>query len=183
MKGTARAVLAFLAMLVLLALAFGIGAYRGLYNEKLQVELALSSLQDVLDTRVEMGLNLLTVAARHLAEADPLMQAIREDIGLLVPGGSLEDIASANDRLSQDSKALLQRLEAQPSLQADERDLRYVTGLLPRGFEQSAQWADAGRYNQAARAYNERLTGTLTGQVAWLLGVEEAALFGGEAAR
>lgn len=177
MKASARAVPAFLAMLLLLALAFGIGAYRGMYNERLQVELALSSLQDVLETRVEMGNNLLTVAGRHLDGEDPLVKAVREDISLLSGEGSLPGILSANQRLARDGKALLAQLESSPSVQTNEQDLFYVNALLPRGFEQSAQWADAAQYNQAARAYNARLKGTITGLAASLLGVEPAALF------
>ena len=69
-----------------------------------------------------------------------------------------------------------------PGVQADARDLGYVTGLLPRGLEQSAQWADAGQYNKAAAEFNNRLNGQVNGRLARLLGVREAELFppGGE---
>lgn len=175
MKG--RAFLAFLAMLLMMAAAFGIGAYRAYFDEKLQVELAMSSLTDVLNSRVEMAYNLLTVAGRHLNEGEPLLGAVRGHLDVLEGSGGLRAKATANEQLTRDSKALLKLLEESPSVQADERDLRYVTGLLPRGFEQSAQWADAGAYNEAARAYNERLTRSASGLAARLLGIEEAEYF------
>ena len=175
-----RVVLAFVAMLVMLVAAFAIGSYRVYLDERLQVELALSSLGDVLVARIEMGHNLLTVAQRHLEAGDRLLAAVREDIDLLDRAETLREIAAANEKLTTDSKALLKQLEGTASVQQDARDLRYVTGLLPRGFEQSAQWADAKQYNAAAAAFNTRLHHTLNGKVAGLLGVEDAELFGAE---
>ena len=178
MKGSARTVLAFLAMLVMMLAAFAIGAYRGYFNDRLQVELALSSLSDVLTTRIEMGHNLLTVAGRHLDEEEAMLQSVKKDIADLSSSVTLDAKASANERLTRDSKALLILLENTDSVKADQRDLRYVTGLLPRGFEQSAQWADAAQYNAAANEFNTRLEGTINGRVAQLLGIDTAELFG-----
>jgi len=175
-----RVLLAFVTMLVMLVAAFAIGSYRVYLDERLQVELALSSLGDVLMARIEMGHNLLTVARRHLAAEDSLLRVVQEDIRLLDQADTLKDIANANEKLALDSKALLKKLEGLDSVQQDARDLRYVTGLLPRGFEQSAQWADAKQYNAAAGAFNQRLHYTLNGKVASLLGVEDAELFGAE---
>lgn len=176
MKG--RAFLAFLVMLLLFAAAFGIGAYRGYLDEKLQVELALSSLNEVLTSRVEMGHNLLTVASRHLGDDEPLLASLREQIAILSGTAGLNAKSKANAQLAGDSKALLAKLEGTESLQNDQRDYRYVTGLLPRGFEQSAQWTDEAAYNAAARDYNQRLLGTVNGFAARMLGIEPAEYFG-----
>ncbi len=175
-----RVVLAFVAMLVMLVAAFAIGSYRVYLDERLQVELALASLGDVLVARIEMGHNLLTVARRHVPEDEALLHALEEDIRLLDQAETLKEIAFANEKLALDSKALLKKLEALDSVQQDARDLRYVTGLLPRGFEQSAQWADSKQYNAAAAAFNQRLHRTLNGKMAAFLGVEDAELFGAE---
>lgn len=179
MKGTGRAVLAFLAMLVMLAAAFAIGSYRGYLNEKLNVEMASGSLDEVLDARIEMGNNLLTVASRHVSQDDPLLVSIQKQLHALKGEGSISEKSAANEVLGQDGKALLTQLESLPSVQNDARDLRYVTGLLPRGFEQSEQWADAQNYNAAAAAFNDRLNGTINGYVARLLGIQPAELFEG----
>ncbi len=178
MKTTFRNLLAFLAMLLLLMAAFGVGAYRGFTEEKFQVDLALGSLSDTLNARVEMGNNLLTVAKRHVDREDVLLLAISEDIKAL-NGDSLPKKAAANSDLTKNSALLLQKLEGLQSVKNDARDLSYVTGFLPRGLEQSEQWADADLYNTAANKFNQRLNASLNGQVAKLLGVEEAELFKG----
>lgn len=177
MKGSVRNALAFAAMLLMLAAAFGIGSYRSYLDEKLQVEMALGSLNDVLASRVEMGHNLLTVAQRHLDREDPLLVTVRADIAALNAPGSLAERAAANEQLTTHSAQLLSRLAGLQSVQDDRRDLGYVQGLLPRGFEQTAQWADAEKYNSAAVRFNERLAGNLNGRLAGLLGIEPAEVF------
>lgn len=179
MKVGVRNALAFLAMLLMLAAAFAIGSYRSYLNEKLQVELALGSLNDVLTSRVEMGNNLLTVAQRHLDREDPLLVTVRADIAKLDASLSLDTRAAANEELTVHSGRLLDTLAGLPSVLEDKRDLGYVSGLLPRGFEQTAQWADAGKYNSAARQFNERLSTRLNGKIAGLLGIEPAEVFEG----
>lgn len=181
MKTAPKLILGILTMLLMMLVAFGIGAYRGFMEEKLQVDLVLGSLSDVMNTRIEMANNLLTVAKRHLPQDDELVLKIRQDIRDL-SGESLRQKAQANERLDHNSALLLKKLEALDSVKADSRDYSYVTGYLPRGFEQSAQWADAGLYNSAARKYNNELQGTLNGKAAMLLGVPLAELFeGGQA--
>lgn len=177
-----KAVLAFIVMLILIVGAFAIGSYRVYLDERMQVELALGSLGDVLVSRIEMGHNLLTVARRHLKPDDPLLRAVIKDMDVLEEADTLHEIAQANEQLSKDSKALLDHLQSVASVIQDDRDYRYVTGLLPRGFEQSAQWADARQYNEAAAEFNKRLNTTLNGRVAKLLGVDEAERFGLEGA-
>lgn len=177
MNFTARAVLAFFLMLVLLSAAVAIGAYRGFSGEKAQVELALDSLAGVLETRIEMGHNLLTVAKRHLSASDPMIQAVVNDLAELSGQAPLLDKARVNERFTLDADALLKALEASPGVQADGRDLGYVNGLLPRGLEQSAKWADSAQYNKAALEFNNRLKGQLNGRLAMLLGVREAELY------
>ena len=178
MKTAFKLFISFLVMLLMMLAAFAIGSYRGFTEEKLQVDLALGSLSDVMNTRIEMANNLLTVAKRHLPQDDELILKVRQDI-LDLSGESLTRKAQANERLGDNSELLLNRLETLDSVIADSRDYSYVTGYLPRGFEQSAQWADAGLYNSAARKYNDELKGSLNGQVAMLLGVPAAELFEG----
>lgn len=181
MKTAFKLLIGILSMLLMMLVAFGIGSYRGFNDEKLQVDLALASLSDVMVTRIEMANNLLTVAKRHLPQDDELILKVRQDIQAL-SCESLSQKAQANERLENDSVLLLDRLEALGSVIADSRDYSYVTGYLPRGFEQSAQWADADLYNSAAKKYNDRLKGTLNGRTALFLGVPMAELFeGGQA--
>jgi hypothetical protein len=172
-----RVFLAFLLMLLLMAAAFGIGAYRAHFDEKVKIDQTLGSLNEVLTARIEMGNNLLTVAGRHLDAEEPLIISIRTQLANLSGQVSLSEKAAANRQLTIDSKALLDVLEHTASVIQDGRDLNYVTGLLPRGFEQSAQWADASVYNTAAKAFNDRLSGSLSGRIAQFCGIEKAEFF------
>lgn len=180
MKNGFKVFLAFLAMLLLVVAALGLGAYRGFTQDKAQVEQALQSLSRLLETRVEMGNNLLTVARRHLDPKDELLVALEADVSALSQAISATKRAQANQLLTQDSQRVLEALRQQPSVKADERDSYYVNQLLPQGMEQSAQWADAQQYNQAVTEFNNRLTHQLNGKLAMLLGVQPAELFAAE---
>lgn len=177
MKNGIKVFLSFLAMLVLVFAALGIGAYRGFVQDKAQVEQAMQSLSQLLETRVEMGNNLLTVAGRHLAADDPVMQALKADVQALSRAGTASQRAQANQQLASDSQQLLAYLRELPSLKADDRDSYYVNQLLPQGLEQSAQWADALQYNQAVEEFNNRLQNQVSGKLASLLGVRPAEAF------
>lgn len=177
MKKAPAFVLGLLLLLLLAAASVAIGAAKGYRQEKAQVESAMASLDALFSSRVETGHNLLTVARRHLPQDEALIKAVEADITELSAGGQRQNKAEANARLETHADELLGMLEKTASVQDDARDLGYVTGLLPQALDQSAQWADAAGYNQAAAAYNERLNGSFTGRVAMLLGVTEAALF------
>lgn len=177
MRSFTKVAMALLAMLVLFGLAFSIGAYRGFSTEGDQVASALQSLSAVLDTRAEMGHNLLMVAGRHLPETDERIRAVRDDVLLLDAPGDPLSKAEPNRRLTSNAAALLSALQASPSVQQDARDLGYVNGLLPQGFAQSAKWADAGKYNQAVAEFNKRLSSGLNGWVARQLGIAPAVAF------
>lgn len=177
MKKAPAFIFGLLLLLLLAAASFAIGAARGYRQEKTQVESAMASLDALFSGRVEAGYNLLTVARRHLPKSDPMIKAVEADILDLSAQGQLQRKTEANIRLETHAKDLLKALEQTPTVRADLRDLAYVTGLLPQALDQSAQWADAAKYNQAAEAYNERLNGSIAGRIARLLGVTEAALF------
>lgn len=177
MRKASLSLLGMLLLILMVALALFIGAYKGYRQEKEQVESALGSLETVFASRVETGNNLLTVARRHLPEGDELLSSVTRDVQMLTSQAPLPQRAEANLRLEKDGRSLLGALENNPSVQADSRDLGYVTGLLPQALEQSAQWADAGKYNEAAGAFNKRLSGTFSGFLARITGVSEALLF------
>ncbi|NLG58368.1 MAG: hypothetical protein GX540_08145 [Clostridiales bacterium] len=170
-------VLAIVLALLMVAAALFIGAVKGSRVEKAQVESALGSLGTVFTTRVETGNNLLTVARRHLPQGDERMAAVARDVQALSSQASLAARTRANTSLEENARALLAILKDSESVQADSRDMAYVTGLLPQALDQSAQWTDVGSYNEAAGAYNDRLNNTFSGLLARLLGQTEAELF------
>lgn len=177
MKKAPAFVLGMLLLLLLAAASIAVGAAKGYRQEKAQVESAMASLDALFSSRVETGNNILTVARRHLSRDEALLKAVEADILELSARGQRQQKAEANARLETHADDLLKVLEQTGSVQDDARDLGYVTGLLPQALDQSAQWADAAGYNQAAKAYNERLNSSITGTIAKILGVTEAALF------
>ncbi len=177
MRKTSLTLLGTVLLILMLALALFIGAFKGFRQDKSQVESALGSLEAVFTSRVETGNNLLTVARRHLPEGDAMMTTLAQDVQTISGQAPLPQRAEANFRLEKDARALLNALENSPSVQADSRDMGYVTGLLPQALDQSAQWADAGKYNEAASAFNKRLNNSFSGILARLLGMTEAPLF------
>ena len=177
MRKVSLTFLAILLLFVFTAASVTIGAVKGFRQEKAQVDSALGSLGPLFATRVETGNNLLTVAHRHLPPENALVEAVARNVQELSAQGPLPLRAQANTHLEENAKALLAALENTPGVQADSRDLSYVTGLLPQALDQSAQWTDAGSYNQAAMAFNERLNGTFSGFLARLFGEAEAQLF------
>ena len=72
--------------------------------------------------------------------------------------------------------AVLTALAALPSVQDDDRDLQYVTQMLPQALEQSERLAEQAAYNQAATEFNQGLTGSFSGRIAQLLGITRAEL-------
>jgi hypothetical protein len=177
MKKAPAFVFGLLLLLLLTAASIAVGATKGYQQEKAQVESTMASLDALFSSRVETGYNLLTVARRHLSKDEALLKAVEVDILDLSSQGQWQRKVEANAHLETNAKDLLKALEQAPGVQADARDLGYVTGLLPQALDQSAQWADAAGYNQAAKAYNERLNSSITGRIAKMLGVTEAALF------
>ena len=163
-------VLGTVLMLLLVVASLFIGALRGYQQEKAQVESTLGSLETVFSSRVETGNNILTVAERHLPREDALITAVKQDLQALTSNSPFPERAKANDSLEQNARALLSALQGTASVQADSRDLGYVTGLLPQALDQSAQWSDARYYNEAAEAFNNRLSGSFAGTLAMLLG-------------
>ncbi len=169
-------VFAAIIMVVLLALAVGWGAQKGWTHEREAVEKTLVSLENMLAARAEVAANVLTVAKRHLPETDAGVLALAADRAAL-QSGSLAERAAANERLTEDARALLTALAALGSVQSDERDSMYVGQMLPQALEQSLERTAQAQYNQEARSYNERFARGLSGALARLMGVKEAEEF------
>ncbi len=177
MYKTINAVLAFAVMLALLCGAVLWGAYKGWSGERQQVESSMDTLHDMLRARKEIGNNILTVARRHLDADDVLLLALREDLDQLTGRHGFEKLAAVNQRFEADAEALLERLCAQPSLQADERDSMYANSMLPQALEQSARMTEQAEYNRQAAEFNQSMENRFSGRIARFLGVEMAQQF------
>lgn len=171
---------AAIALIVCLACAICVGAYRGWSEERSQVEQLSSGLEQMLGSRVESAYNLLTVAQRHLPRNDARMQAVTEDREVLESNADFAQKAAANARLTRDGEALLSALLELDSVQQDDRDQMYVTAYLPQMLEESEEKTASANYNLAAAAFNARLRESFSGRLAQLLGVEPAQEFAAE---
>ena len=171
------AVLAFLLMLLMLLSAVLWGAYKGWSGQRAQVATAQSSLDEMLSARREVITNIVTVAARHLPENDQQLSALRADRDRLGSSLDLAEQAAANERLSQGAAALLKTLAQDAGLQADARDLMYVSQMLPQALEQSQSLVQQAAYNAQAADYNQRLGDSFSGRLAGLLGIGPAQQF------
>ncbi len=185
MKARPSAAAAFILMVVLLTAAVCLGAYRHWSARRSDVAESLSSLTDVLDARVEVAHNILTVASRHLPLREGGLETqshsgadIRKDIAILSdPAASLSAKASANVKLSADAGDVLAALAGMASVLSDDRDLMYAKQMLPQALEQSADWAGKAAYNAEAEAYNTELVGSFSGRLARLMGVRTVEQF------
>lgn len=174
-----RAGVAFALMLVLVAGSVVYGAYKGWTEEKAPVEETYAGLESMLQTRIESAYNVLAVAKRHLPENDEAYLLVVQDRSTLESAESeLAKKAQANEALTLDAAALLEKLSQLDSVKNDERDLMYVTSYLPQMLAQSEEKTVGAVYNQAAAEFNTRMKSTFSGWIARnLLGIGLAEEF------
>lgn len=170
------AVFTTLLMLVLVIAAMAWGAWKGWDGERAQLDSQLGGLEDMLEARQEVASNILTVAARHLGQEDAQFKALQANLAAMRTG-SISMRSQGNARMEQAASSVLDTLRATPSVQADERDSMYVESMLPQALEQSARLTDQTAYNTLAIDYNQRKASSLSGRLATLLGVQDAAVF------
>ena len=172
-------------MVILVAGSVIYGAYRGWTDERVLVNETRAGLDSMLQTRVESAYNVLAVAKRHLPESDEAYQRVEQDLKDLEGSGktesdaaAMERKAKANDALTADGKALLDKLSQLDSVKTDDRDNMYVTSYLPQMLAQSEQKTAGAAYNEAAADFNGRMNKTFSGWLArTLLGIKPAPEF------
>ncbi|NLD83505.1 MAG: LemA family protein [Clostridiales bacterium] len=168
---------AALILICLVVFAVGFGAYRGWNKEKSLVNETYPKLEAMLQTRVESANNVLTVASRHLPGSDDLLLQVSRDRDILAGKASLREKAAANEALTRDASALLEQLSSLTSVQADGRDLMYVSSYLPQMLAESESLTAKANYNTAAREFNESLKGSFSGWLARLMNIGPAEEF------
>ena len=164
-------------VIVLVVFAVGFGAYRGWSQERQKVEETYAGLESMLHTRVESAYNLLAVARRHLEESDEAVKRVIRDRDILEGSGALRGKAEANEALTKDAQALLDRLAQLDSVKNDSRDQMYVSSYLPQMMEQSEEKTAGANYNQAAVEFNRKMDSTFSGLLARIMGIQHAQQF------
>ena len=171
-------VYAVLFAVLLLCGAVVYGAQHSWSDERAKISADQAQLQTMLDTRVEVACNILTVARRHLPAEDAAVAALEQDKNTLAGSASLHEKAAANFRLTEEARSLLSTLSALDTVQADARDKMYVDSLLPRMLSESEAYTAQSDYNTAAEDFNARLNGSpVSGTLAKWLGVTELEVF------
>lgn len=171
------AVLSTVLMIALIVSAVLWGAYKGWRDERVQVEQSVAGLQEMLSVRREVAYNVLSVANRHLPEDDESVTSLRQDTDALGRRSTLTERAALNAKVERDATLVLEKLASLESVKADDRDLMYVSALLPQALEQSAKLTEQAAYNQMAEDYNHRKQRSLSGRLAGLLGIADAEVF------
>ncbi len=177
MHKKSTALIAFVLMTAMVMTALSWGAWKHWSAQRVQVDQTLDTLSDMLTTRREVIANILTVAARHLSKDDALIADVEKDKNLLAGTQSLALKAEANERLSQNARALLAKLTKIPSVVTDVRDSMYVNQMLPQALEQSASMVQEAAYNAQAESFNRRISGSFSGSLAKFLGLKPAQQF------
>ena len=161
-----------LAILLMLCLVLGAllnGARQGWLHERRALDQSLETVEERLGELREAGANLLVVAKRHLPASDPMILSLDGSVKALNAKSSIAARYAAGEQMSGEANLLLAHLLELPSVQADERDLGYVKGLLPQRLEQAAADAWREEYNARADIYNQGLKGSFSGRLAQLL--------------
>ena len=173
MKNILTYALAILAAVVLAAGAVCIGAVNGWQNERVQASTLGENNQELaslLDTRAMDAANLAVVASRHLPADDKQLCLLRDAQAVLASGkGSMEELLAADETITLIASEFGRTLPLLPSVQASPRDQVYVSMLTRTLAEgESAKALFAG----SAERFNQRMSSSLTGQLAMALGVE-----------
>ena len=172
-----RACAAFFLMILMVLFGVVFGAYRGWNEERAMVEETWAGLESMLQARVESAYNVLTVAGRHLPQDHEAVVRLRNARDTLEGENSLSEKAAANEELTRAAKDVLALLVETPSVQQDSRDRMYAESYLPQMLAQSEEKTAGAQYNIAAAQFNERLSASLSGKIASLLGIEMAEEF------
>lgn len=180
MKSTLSTILCILLTAALLAGAVCIGTVRGWHGEMVDTLESISASSDLSEPLRNRGMdaaNLAVVASRHLPDKDPDVVLLQQAYSTICVGNSsAAQRSQADAQISIVAASLAQRLPELASVQASQRDQAYISALT-RTLSESGTSAE--EYAAAIADYNRRLTTSLTGKLAMLLGVEPIPTAGG----
>lgn len=171
-----------LCVLIALVLAvFGLlyGTWAGYSEDRAEVDALLTmenGLMDVLSYRAADGLNLCVVAGRHLSADDADLSALKEAAEELRSAAALDRCKAADEALSQAVVGVSSQLQETPSFEQSQRDKNYLA-MLTADLDNLSASAAIRTYNDAASAFNAKLSAPLLGALAQLMGVKACPLY------
>lgn len=178
MKNTLTNILCVVLVAAMVVAAVGIGAVRGWNSQREEALSALSEAGELgasLQVRAMDAANLAVVAARHLTD-DADVAALRTAYDTICGNSATPaQLADADNAISIAAVRLAEKLTVLDSVQASSRDKAYISSLTRTLSETSGA---ATAYAAIMEDYNTRLTSSLTGRLAMLLGVSPLAAGG-----
>lgn len=176
MKQTLTMILSVALCVALVLGAVCLGAVRGWQSER---ETAAATLTDAgslsadLAERAMDAANLAVVAARHLPADDPALVTLKTARQTLQDNqATVQEIIAADAALTLVAAELADRLPALTSVMDSPRDQAYVAALTRT---LSADTGASELYTDQVARFNQRMSASLTGKLAMLLGVEPLA--------
>lgn len=162
-------------VVALVLVAFGLlyGTWSGFREERERVDALLTrenGLMDVLAYRAADGLNLRAVARRHLPQEDPELAQLEAAARELQSARDLSACREADERLKQAFSAVSAKLQQTESFQASQRDGKYLD-MLTADLNNLGSSAAVTTYNEAAKAFNQKLSESFAGTLAQMLGI------------
>ena len=165
--------------LVLVAFGLFYGTWSGFREDRAGVEALLThenGLMDVLSYRAADGLNLCVVARRHLPGDDAALVQLEKAARELQSAQGVYACRDADERLNEAIGAVSVSLRQNESFRMSQRDGKYLD-MLTADLSNLSGSAAVTTYNQAARAFNQKLGGSVAGFLASLMGISQCPLY------
>lgn len=153
MSGCLLAVIVVIALLAGFSIA-AFGGYNSLVTLSEEVESGKADIQTQLQRRADLIPNLVNTAKGYAAHEEAVFTALAESREKLAAGGSMTELAAANDELTGAVNRLIALTESYPELKSDTQ----YTALMDELAGTENRIAVSRRnYNESVQTYNEKL--------------------------
>lgn len=171
--------LCILITIVLVTGGLAYGTWSGYREDRAAVEELLTmenGLMDVLGYRAADGINLCTVARRHLPAQDEDLLTLENCSRQQLQTAEVRASASLDYAVAEAFAALSAKLKETTSFQQSQRDQRYLD-MLTADLNSLHASSAVKAYNSAAVEFNQKLDAPVSGDLARLLGIEKCPLY------
>lgn len=150
------------------------GSYNSMAVARENVETQQSAIQTQLQRRSDLIPNLVNTVKGLSAQEQSVIDSVTEARAQLAGARGMEELAAANDNLSSALSRLLVVVENYPEIQSSQAYISLMDELAGTENRISVARVD---YNDAVRAYNNRIIVFPGNLLAGIFGFEKAAYF------
>jgi LemA protein len=165
---------AILIIVIFVPYSFLKGTYNSLVSMDESIKGAWAQVENQLQRRYDLIPNYVETVKGYAAHEKELFVAVTEARSKVAGAGSVPDKIAANNSLSSALSRLLVVVERYPELKANQNFIRLQDELA--GTENRIA-VERRRYNEAVRAFNERIRQFPTNIIAGMFGFEKATYF------